>query len=282
MAAAGNNDCHIHRINNYKDELMTDLPAPKSLSESSALIVGGTAGIGLASARALAAAGVPRIVIAGRNAERGRLAAESLAELGATAHFVAGDASNPTAAVNVAEAADGLLSGIDILMCSTAADIRPELFVDIPITDIARGVTQLALPSMHMASAVLPGMRTRRGGVIVNMASDAAKTATPGEAVIGAAKAAIVMFTRTIAIEEKRYGIRANALTPSLVHGTASTERITTDGFSAKLFARAAQAASLGVPTADDIAELAVFLCSPAAARLTGQAISVNGGISAA
>ncbi|MEB3030074.1 SDR family NAD(P)-dependent oxidoreductase [[Mycobacterium] nativiensis] len=264
------------------DNAGIDLPTPKDLTASSALIVGGTAGIGLASARALAAAGVPRIAVVGRNAERGRLAAKSLAEFGADAHFVAGDAADPTAAAYVAEKADGLLSGIDILMCSTAADVRPELFINIPITNIAHGITQLALPSMHMASAVLPGMRSRRGGVIVNVASDAAKTATPGEAVIGAAKAAIVMFTRTIAIEEKRYGIRANALTPSLVFGTASTERITTDGFSAKLFARAAQAASLGVPTADDIAELAVFLCSPAAARLTGQAISVNGGISAA
>lgn len=264
------------------DKTGADLPAPKELTESSALIVGGTAGIGLASARALAAAGVPRIVIVGRNAERGQLAAKSLAEHGAAAHFITGDATDPAAAASVAEQADELLSGIDILMCSTAADVRPELFVNIPINDIGRGITELALPSMHMASAVLPGMRRRRGGVIVNVASDAAKSATPGEAVIGAAKAAIVMFTRTIAIEEKRYGIRANALTPSLVYGTASTERITTDGFSAKLFARAAQQASLGVPTADDIAELAAFLCGPGAARLTGQAISVNGGISAA
>jgi 2-hydroxycyclohexanecarboxyl-CoA dehydrogenase len=53
-------------------------------------------------------------------------------------------------------------------------------------------------------------------------------------------------------------------------------------GSAPKLFARAAQQAKLGVPTADDIAALTVFLCSPAAARLTGQAISVNGGISAA
>jgi 2-hydroxycyclohexanecarboxyl-CoA dehydrogenase len=259
-----------------------DLPAPKGLDASTALIVGGTAGIGLASARALAAAGVPRIVIAGRNAERGELAAKSIAELGAAAHFVVGDATDPVAAAAIAAQADEILSGIDILMCSTAADVRPELFIDIPGADIGRMLTELALPSMHMANAVLPGMRDRRSGVVLNVASDAAKIATPGEAIIGAAKAAIVMFTRTIAVEEKRYGIRANALTPSLVHGTASTERITADGFSAKLFARAAQQAQLGVPTADDIAELAVFLASPAAARLTGQAISVNGGISAA
>jgi 2-hydroxycyclohexanecarboxyl-CoA dehydrogenase len=259
-----------------------DLPAPKDLDASTALIVGGTAGIGLASARALAAAGVPRIVIAGRNAERGELAAKSITELGAAAHFVAGDATDPVAAAAIAAQADEILSGIDILMCSTAADVRPELFIDIPGTDIGRMLTELALPSMHMASAVLPGMRDRRSGVVLNVASDAAKTATPGEAIIGAAKSAIVMFTRTIAIEEKRYGIRANALTPSLVYGTASTERIMADGFSGKLFARAAQQAQLGVPTADDIAALTVFLCSPASARLTGQAISVNGGISAA
>src|SRR5271155_3752930 len=263
-------------------ETRADLPAPKDLDSSTALIVGGTAGIGLASARALAAAGVPRVVIAGRNAERGELAAKLIAELGGAAHFVVGAATDPVAAEAIATEGDQILSGIDILMCSTAADVRPELFINIPGADIGRMLTQLALPSMHMASAVLPGMRTRRSGVIVNVASDAAKTATPGEAIIGAAKAAIVMFTRTIAIEEKRYGIRANSLTPSLVHGTASTERITADGFSAKLFARAAKQADLGVPTADDIAALTVFLCSPAAARLTGQAISVNGGISAA
>jgi NAD(P)-dependent dehydrogenase (short-subunit alcohol dehydrogenase family) len=264
------------------DDARADLPAPKELDESSALVVGGTAGIGLASAIALAAAGVPRIVIVGRNAERGQLAAKSIAELGAAAHFIKGDATDPNAAAAVAAESDQILSGIDILMCSTAADVRPELFVNIPTADIARWLTDLSLPSMHMAAAVLPGMRGRQGGVIVNVASDAAKTATPGESVIGAAKAAIVMFTRTIAIEEKRYGIRANALTPSLVFGTASTERITADGFSGKLFARAAQQAQLGVPTADDIAALTVFLCSPAAAKLTGQAISVNGGISAA
>ena len=261
---------------------MTDQPfSPKELSASSALIVGGTAGIGLATAKALVRAGLARIAVVGRNVGRGTAAAESLAELGATAHYIAGNAVDPADAAEIAARADELLSGIDILMCTTAADVRPELFIDIPTSDIGRILTELALPSMHMAGEVLPGMRVRRGGVIVNVASDAAKTATPGEAVIGAAKAAITMFTRTIAIEEKRYGIRANVLTPSLVHGTASTERITTEGFSAKLFAKAAQQAALGVPDADDIAALAAFLCSPAAAKLTGQAISVNGGISA-
>ncbi|HRD10845.1 MAG TPA: SDR family oxidoreductase, partial [Mycobacterium sp.] len=214
----------------------------------------------------------------------GEAAAAALCDLGAEAHFLAGSPLDPADAADLAAEAGRLLGGIDILMCTTAADgIAPELFKDIPITEISRILTEMATPAMHMASAVLPGMRARKGGIIVNVASDAAKTATPGEAMIGAAKAAIVMFTRTIAIEEKRHGIRANTLTPSLVYGTASTDRITTgEGFSAKLFASAAKQAALGVPDADDIAALAVFLCGPGAAKLTGQAISVNGGISAA
>ncbi|WP_040795763.1 SDR family NAD(P)-dependent oxidoreductase [Nocardia higoensis] len=254
----------------------------KELRDSSALVVGGTAGIGLATARQLAAAGVPRIVLVGRNEERGRYAQSVVQDLGAKVDYLRGNAIDVTSAREIAQEAERILDGIDILVCSTAAEVQPELFTDIDTDQIARIFTHLALPCMHMASAVLPGMRSRRHGVIVNVASDAAKTATPGESVIGAAKAGMVMFTRTIAIEEKRHGIRANVLTPSLVHETASTERITSDGFSAKLFAKAAQQAHLGVPVADDIAAVAVFLCGPSAAKLTGQAISVNGGISAA
>lgn len=260
----------------------TELPAPKKLTDSGALIVGGTAGIGLATARQLAEAGVPRIVVVGRTHQRGAQAKALIEQEGADVTFLRGNPIDPVSAEYIAKEAETMLGGIDILVCSTAADVRPELFSNIPITDIERTLTHLALPSMHMASAVLPLMRVRRQGVIVNLASDAGKTATPGEAVIGAAKASIVMFTRTIAIEAKRDGIRANVLTPSLVNETGSTERITSDGFSAKLFAKAAQQAHLGVPVADDVAAAAVFLCSPAASRLTGQAISINGGISAA
>lgn len=258
------------------------LPAPLELHESGALIVGGTAGIGLATARKLAEAGVPRIVLVGRRPQRGEAAVAVVERAGAKVAFLQGNAIDPVSVKAVVEEAENILDGIDILVCSTAAEVRPELFADIPTDDIERTFVHLALPSMHMASEVLPHMRSRRRGVIVNVASDAAKIATPGESVIGAAKAGIVMFTRTIAIEAKRDGIRANVLTPSLVNETASTERITSDGFSAKLFAKAAQQAHLGVPVADDIAATAVFLCSPAAARLTGQAISINGGISAA
>ncbi|MDV2477069.1 SDR family oxidoreductase [Rhodococcus zopfii] len=257
---------------------------PKELKDSSALIVGGTAGIGLATAVGLARAGVPRIMIVGRGTERGQTAAEiiSSANPASEVTFLSADATTVDGAAHIAKEAERILHGVDILMPTTAADTRPELFANIPTADIARSLNQLTLPCMYLASEIVPHMTARKSGVIINVASDAGKTATPGESVIGAAKAAIIMFTRTLAIEAKRSGIRVNVLTPSLVHGTGSTERITSDGFSAKLFAKAAQQAHLGVPESEDIAALAVFLASPEARRLTGQAISINGGISAA
>jgi 2-hydroxycyclohexanecarboxyl-CoA dehydrogenase len=255
---------------------------PVPLADAGALVVGGSAGIGFASARALVEAGVPRVVLVARTRERGEAAAARLVEAGADAWFVQGNPLDPAEAARIAGEAERLLGRTDILVNSTAPEVAPELFAAIPTHDIARILTHLALPSMHMVSEVLPGMESRGTGVILTIASDAGKTATPGESVIGAAKAAMIMFTRTIAVEAKRRGVRANVLTPSLVTGTASTERITTEGFSARLFAKAAEQAHLGVPDADDLGALVAFLASPAAGRLTGQAISVNGGISAA
>jgi NAD(P)-dependent dehydrogenase (short-subunit alcohol dehydrogenase family) len=255
---------------------------PKALADSGALIIGGSAGIGFASAHKLALAGVPRIVIVSRTAITGEAARERLAGTGANVTWLEGDATHAEEAVRIVAEAERILGGIDILVCSTVAVAKPELFADIPTADIQGIVTEMLMPPMQMVSAVMPRMRERRGGVIITVASDAGKTATPGETIIGACKAAIIMFTRTIAIEGKRDGIRANVLTPSLVTGTASTERIVSEGFSARLFAKAADQAKLGVPDADDLGELVVFLAGPGAAKLTGQAISVNGGISAA
>src|SRR5690606_442138 len=127
---------------------------------------------------------------------------------------------------------------------------------------------------------VLPYLRTQGGGSIVNIASDAAKVPTPGEAALGGAMAAIVMFTKVAALEARRDGVRVNVLTPSLIAGTTTAANVLSDGFSRKLFEKAAGQAHLGVAEPADLAAMAVFLGGPGAARLTGQAISVNGGIS--
>ncbi len=92
--------------------------------------------------------------------------------------------------------------------------------------------------------------------------------------------AAIVMFSRTAALEAKRDGIRINLLTPSLIANTPGASLIAADPFAGKMFEKAATLAHLGVADATDLAEAALFLAGPQSHRITGQAISVNGGIS--
>ena len=116
-------------------------------------------------------------------------------------------------------------------------------------------------------------------GVIINIASDAAKIPTVGETVHGALMAAIDMFSRTLAIEAARSGIRVHVLTPSIVLETNSYERMMDGAFSEKLFKRALDKAELGIVVPGDISPTIVFLASPAARKITGQRITINGGI---
>ena len=255
----------------------------RSLPESGVLITGGTSGVGLVTAHRFLAAGVRRMVLLGRNEDRGRQACASLAQADPDAgvHFLSCDASSPEAVVATVDRAAALLGSIDVLLNSTVTSYTPDLLFRIPIADLPTILTQQALPPMLMCHAVLPYMRQQGGGSIVNIASDAAKVPTQGETVLGAAMAAIVMFTRTLAMEAKRDGIRVNALTPSLIEGTPAAQRNQADGFSAKLFTKVASLAQLGLTQPEDLAELIVFLAGPQAARITAQVISVNSGISA-
>jgi NAD(P)-dependent dehydrogenase (short-subunit alcohol dehydrogenase family) len=246
------------------------------------VVTGGTSGIGLAIATAFAEAGARRVGLIGRNVERGIEAERQVAAKGAAVRFIQADANHVDQARRACEEAMTYLGGIDVLVNSTAGLFNPELFHAIPLEDIPEIVTQQLMAPLLMCSVVLPSMRAQKSGLIINIASDAAKVATPGESVIGGVMAAIVMFSRTLAMEAKRDGVRVNALTPSLVEGTATAERILASGFSQKLFQKAAKQAHLGVARPEDLAAIAVFLAGPGGAKITGQAISVNGGISAA
>jgi len=250
---------------------------PPALADHGVLVFGGTSGIGRASAAAFRAAGA-RVCIIGRDPGRGAAAAGAM-----DATFLAADCTCAEAIEQAVAGAEGLLGGIDTAMVSLGGNRLPELLHRQSLQDIAETVAADLTPVLMAARSVLPGMRSRGGGCILTVASDAGKVATPGEAVIGANMAAIIQFTRGLAIEGRRDGIRANALTPSLVEGTPLTDRLMEPAsFSAKLFGKARQLAGLGPTGPEDLAALAVFLASPAATRLTGQAISVNGGISAA
>jgi 2-hydroxycyclohexanecarboxyl-CoA dehydrogenase len=210
----------------------------RPLEQSGVIITGGTSGIGLAGARAFATAGVPRLVLIGRDAERGRAAVAAI-KTEARIEFISADGNDPEQAERAVAQAQELAGPIDVLVNATAGPYLPRLLIDTPLADVPAIVAQQALAPLLMTRAVLPAMRSQRGGCIINIASDAAKVATPGEALIGAAMAAIVMFSRTVAMEAKRDGVRVNALTPSLVEGTGVSERLFQDEFSSRLFGKA-------------------------------------------
>lgn len=248
----------------------------------SVLIVGGTSGVGLATARRFASDGARVVSVVGRNPERGEEVRKSLA-----AEFPNTKITLILADANKADDAERIVAetakdgAIDVLVTATVGNALPDLLIDIPTHSIANDFAQQALGPLLMARAVLPVMRSQKSGVIISIASDAGKVATPGETVIGAAMGAIIMFSRTLAMEAKRDGIRVNCVTPSLIQGTGTYDRIFAHPFSSKLFEKAAHLASLGVAEAEDLAALICFLASPEAARITGQTVSVNGGISA-
>ncbi len=242
------------------------------------LVAGGTAGIGLAIARACAAEGAS-VRIAGRDRSRGEAAAAEIEGGG----YLQADISDPASVERLVTIALDDLGGIDGVVASPPATHLPDLLMNIPLTQIREQLLGDLAPVLYLGRASLPVMRAQGGGAFLAIASDAGKVATPGESVIGAGMAAIIQFVRGYAIEGKRDGIRANVLTPSLVEGTPLTERLMEEGrFSAKLFAKARQLAHLGPTEPEDLAAAAVFLLSDAARRITGQALSVNGGISAA
>ena len=186
------------------------------LQRTSALLCGGTAGIGFATARALANAGVPRIMIVGRNKARGVEAQSTLASSSsAEVQFTAADITTTQGATHAVDATLEAFGNIDLLVNTGGGTGMPELCFKTPIDSLVTGLDGLLRGVLLPCRAVLPHMMSNKRGAIINVASDAGKLATPGEAVIGAGMAGIMQFSRALALEGKRDGIRVNCLTPS-------------------------------------------------------------------
>lgn len=257
---------------------------PRKLNESAGVIVGGTSGLGFASAKALLADGLQKLTLCGRDVTRGRNALSKLAAEypGAYLHFVQCDATNPTRTTDAIKHAELAMGRIDVLVSSSGGRGVPKLAHEMQITEVMPVINELVSGILHPVHAVLPVMMKQRAGSIVCITSDAAKIATPGEAALGAGMAAISMFCKTLALEAKRSCIRVNCVSPSIVHGTPLYDVLMADPFSNKLFTKAEKRAHLGAVEADDVAEAVRFLANPAASKITGQVVSVTGGISAA
>ncbi|TDU31759.1 NAD(P)-dependent dehydrogenase (short-subunit alcohol dehydrogenase family) [Panacagrimonas perspica] len=255
----------------------------KPISGCGVVLLGGTAGVGLEAASQFAEQGA-RVLLLGRNAERGAAACAAVKARvpSADVGFVKVDATDPADAVRAEAECRERLGAIDVIVTSTGPSEPPRLMHNIPIQSVRPLIEEIMLPPLHLIHAALPAMRKQKSGSIVVVASDAGKIPTPGETLVGSAMGAILMYCKAAALEVKRENVRINLLTPSLISGTPGAALIFNEPFSAKMFEKASAMAHLGVADAADQAAMILYLAGPAAKRMTGQAISINGGISIA
>ncbi|MEX5636365.1 SDR family NAD(P)-dependent oxidoreductase [Parafrankia sp. FMc2] len=117
----------------------------------------------------------------------------------------------------------------------------------------------------------------RQGGAVVGFVSDAGRFAAPHQSIIGAAFGGMIAFARNLSTEISRDGVRINIISPSYVVDTPIYELRAAKGRTATAVKRA----GLGLPSPKDIAPTALFLCGPDSTKITGQVVSINGGMNA-
>lgn len=241
------------------------------------LIAGGSGSVGQAVAREALSQGWA-VVVHGRGPEKLAGLVAELQEAG-PAEGVAIDVTQSDAAERmIAETTEkfGRLDAVIDCVATGPAGVRiTGPFKDTepagytPFYDLSAAWLQ------RLAHAAYPHL-SRQGGTLIAFISDAGKFAAPRQTIIGAARAAAIGFIRNLAVEAARDGIRAHCISPSYVAGSTSAERM-----GSERMAKAEQRAGLGLPRAEDIAPVTVFLCGDGAARITGQVISINGGLNA-
>ncbi|MDF3031567.1 MAG: short-chain dehydrogenase [Moraxellaceae bacterium] len=177
------------------------------------VITGASSGIGEALARQLAATEEQALVLVARRAARLEALASELRQSGRRVEVIALDLEQPGSAGKLVEAVTARGLAIDTLINNAGFGIN-DPFADMPL-DRIQGMMQLNMVALtELCHAVLPGMRQRRAGRIMNIASVAAFQACPRFAVYGATKSYVLMFSEALAAEEKRNGIRVTAVCP--------------------------------------------------------------------
>jgi 3-oxoacyl-[acyl-carrier protein] reductase len=247
------------------------------IAGKTALVTGGSKGIGYAIAEGLVAEGA-RVVLSARDEAVLEAAAQRLGDGGAEVVAVAGDVSNAKGVHGLVEAALERVGRIDVLVANAGG---PPAGLPSHVDDGAWArATELTLMSaVRLARAVLPGMRERGWGRIVNVTSLSVKQPIADLTLSNALRAAVTAFARTLANEVAGEGVTVNSIAP----GYTATERL--EELFSDDYARARLLASIPAKrfaTPQEIAAAAVFLCSQQAAYVTGQTIVVDGGMVAA
>ncbi len=254
------------------------------LRDHTAVITGATSGIGLGLAEAFAAAGC-RIAINGiaTAQEAGALVAR-LQRQGTEVLFHAADLADPKACVELIEAAQKRFGDVDILINNAGVQyVAPIEKFPVDRWDAILAINLSA--AFHTIRAVLPAMQKRGWGRIINMASAHGHVASIHKAAYVTAKHGLVGLTKVVALENATRGITCNAICPGFVLTPLVEQQIedrarqsgTTKEEAARELLREKQPTEK-FTTVEDIAALAMFLCSPVASNITGASMPIDGG----
>jgi 3-hydroxybutyrate dehydrogenase len=259
------------------------------LKSKTAVVTGSTSGIGLGIARELAREGANVVINGfGDAAEIEKTRAQIEREFGVKALYSPADMTKPAEIADMVRGAEKSFGGVDILINNAGIQhVSPIEEFPIDKWDAIIGINLSS--AFHTIRAAVPGMKARKWGRIVNTASAHSLVASPFKAAYVAAKHGLVGLTKTVALELATFGVTANCISPGYVW-TPLVERQIPDTMKARNMTReqvinevllAAQPTKQFV-TVEQVAALALYLCSDAAAQITGANLSIDGGWTAA
>ena len=250
-------------------------PLSRELADATAVVTGSASGIGRAIARQLADAGAAVLVHTRRNRQGAEALAAEIRDAGGQSQVVLADLADPKQQDALLEQAWAWRSGVDIWVNNAGADVLTGPAARASFEEKLERLWKVdVVATLRLARAAGHRMAEGRGGVILNMGWDGSQRgmAGPSGELFATTKGAVMAFTRSLA-QSLAPKVRVNCLAPGWIR-TAWGESASGD------WQQRAQTECLlrrwGTP--DDVARVARFLASPAAAFLTGQSVEINGG----
>lgn len=253
----------------------------RGLKDKVVIVTGGGNGIGKATCMRFADEGA-KVAVLDINHAAAMEVAEAIVQGGGKAAAIYCDITNYSDCQNAVKDAESALDPIDVLVNNAGWDVF-KLFMETTPADWDKLININMKGPLNMHHTVLPGMMARKRGRIVNVASDAGRVGSSGEAVYSACKAGIIGFSKTIAREQARNGITVNVVCPGIVNtklyadykqGARNPEKLD------DAFRRATPMGRLGEP--DDLPGAICFFASDDMTYITGQVMSVSGGLTMA
>ncbi len=240
------------------------------------MVTGAGSGIGRATALGLVEEGAS-VVIGDLSDERAHAVAKEVAELGGRAEVAVFDVADAGSVRRAVDGAIGTFGKIDVLVSNAGWDrVMPFVDTDEALWDRVIAVNYRG--HLACAHAVVPHMIEHGSGRLVLVASDAGRVGSSGEVVYSGAKGAVIAFAKALARETARHGVRVNCVAPGLTD-TPMLAEVT--GQNERLMAAIIRSIPLGRPgTPEEVARAVLFLASSEAGYITGQTLSVNGGLS--